>query len=356
MNTFGTRLRLTTFGESHGVAVGGVLDGFPPGIELDRDKIMYQLWRRIPHEVYSTARIEIDEVSFLSGIMGGVTTGTPIAFWVENIGQRSQDYDSLEDLYRPSHADYVYEQKYGIRDPRGGGRSSARETVARVIAGSMAQQLLSTHGVEVCSYTDAVAGSDSAGYLDDVTPAEIEQSRVGCPIPELDRQMYELLTSTEGDTLGATVATVVRGVSVGWGEPLYDKLSARLTYALMSINAAKGVEIGDGFALAQMRGSEANDPYVSDNGQIRMLTNHSGGILAGISTGEVLRMRTAFKPISSISLPQKTVARDGRPTVLRINGRHDTSVVPRVLPVVDAMVALVLADFMIQELIPHQAK
>ncbi len=347
MNTFGNKLRLTTFGESHGVAVGGVLDGYPAGICPDMEQIARQLRRRMPHNAYSTARREPDEVTFLSGLYDGVTTGAPLAFLVQNSDQRSADYSALRDLYRPSHADYVYAQKYGIRDHRGGGRSSARETVVRVVAGALAQQLLTPRGIEVCSYTDAVAGSPSVGYMDEVTFADIEGSRVGCPIPELDQTMCDLLTRAGGDTLGATVATVVRGVPVGWGEPLYDKLSARLAYALMSINAAKGVEIGDGFGLAQMRGSQANDAYTCVDGRIRMATNHSGGILAGISAGEVLRIRTAFKPISSISLPQDTVTTGGQPTTLRIEGRHDTSVVPRVLPVVDAMVALVLADYLL---------
>lgn len=347
MNTFGSRLRLTTFGESHGQAVGGILDGYPSGVEVDYDAIRHELDRRMPHAPFSTTRREPDEVTFLSGISGGQTLGTPIAFLIQNRDQKSADYDPLKDLYRPSHADYVYHKKYGIRDVRGGGRASARETVARVVAGALARQLLLASDIEVCSYTDSVAGSPSVGYLDEVTNTDIEQSKTGCPLPDLDRSIHELLMTTDGDTLGATVATIVRGVPVGWGDPMYDKLSARLTSAVMSINAAKGVEIGDGFALAQMRGSVANDPFVSEGGQIRMGTNHSGGILAGISTGEVLRMRTAFKPISSIAMPQQTVTKYGRPTIIRIEGRHDTCVVPRVLPVVDAMVALVLADFLL---------
>ena len=350
MNTHGKLFRLTTFGESHGPCIGGVIDGCPAGLRVDSDEGAHQLVRRRGGATEgSTARQESDRVDFVSGLLDGVTTGTPLAFLIPNEQHRSSDYDRLRDVFRPSHADYTYTKRYGIRDWRGGGRASARETAVRVVGGAIARQILREEvGLEIVSYTSRLGGlglPDS--YMDEVDSAEVEASEYGCPDPATEQQMEALVRQAraDGDTLGGVVSTVVRGVPAGWGAPLYDKLSADLASAMMSINAAKGIEIGDGFALAEMMGSEANDPFVTnEQGEIRTSTNHSGGIQGGISNGEVIRFRTAFKPIASIARPQSTVDTDGHPTDLTISGRHDCSVFPRVLPIVDAMTALVLID------------
>ena len=281
--------------------------------------------------------------------MDGVTTGTPIAFLIPNEQHRSSDYDRLRDVYRPSHADYTYIKRYGIRDWRGGGRASARETAVRVVGGTIARQILREEvGLEIVSYTSQLGGLGLPGsYWDEIDSVEVEASKYGCPDPATEQQIEALVRQVraDGDSLGGVVSTVVRGMPAGWGDPLYDKLSADLASAMMSINAAKGFEIGDGFVLAEMRGAKTNDPFVTnEKGEIRTSTNHSGGIQGGISNGEVIRFRTAFKPIASIARPQSTVDTDGHPTDLTISGRHDCSVFPRVLPVVDAMTALVLVD------------
>ncbi len=350
MNTHGKLFRLTTFGESHGPCIGGVIDGCPAGLRVDSDEVTHQLARRRGGATEgSTTRWESDRVDFVSGLMDGVTTGTPLAFLIPNEQHRSSDYDRLKDVYRPSHADYTYIKRYGTRDWRGGGRASARETAVRVVGGTIARQILREEvGLEIVSYTSRLGGLELPGsYRDEIDSAVVEASEYGCPDPATEQQMEALVRQAraDGDTLGGVVSTVVRGVPTGWGDPLYDKLSADLASAMMSINAAKGFEIGDGFALAEMRGTEANDPFITnEKGKIRTSTNHSGGILGGISNGEVIRFRTAFKPIASIARPQSTVDTDGHPTDLTISGRHDCSVFPRVLPVVDAMTALVLID------------
>ena len=356
MNTFGRLFRFTSFGESHGPVTGGVIDGCPAGLFLDQEEIRRQLSRRSSRGGISTPRAEKDLPRFLSGLTSeSLTTGAPIAFVVPNEDVRGKDYAEMSDLYRPSHSDYTYQMKYGVRSVEGGGRSSARETVARVVAGAVALQLLRNLGVEVLSYTSSVGSAPSLGYRDDVTLEEIEVSKTGCPDRALDDTYYDLLLQAraDGDTLGGTVTTIVRGVPVGWGEPLYDKLHARLAFALMSINAARAFEIGDGREIAGCRGSEANDPFVSSEGAIRTASNHSGGVQGGISNGETLRMRTSFKPISSIRKVQQTVDREGNPRELLITGRHDASVFPRVLPVCDAMVALTLADFALLSKMNH---
>ena len=350
MNTHGKLFRLTTFGESHSPCIGGVIDGCPAGLRVDCDEVAHQLARRRGGATEgSTARRESDRVDFVSGLMDGVTTGTPLAFLIPNEQHRSSDYDRLKHVYRPSHADYTYIKRYGIRDWRGGGRASARETAVRVVGGTIARQILREEvGLEIVSYTSRLGGLGLPGsYRDEVDSAEVEASKYGCPDPATEQQMEALVRQarTEGDSLGGVVSTIVRGVPAGWGDPLYDKLSADLASSMMSINAAKGFEIGDGFALSEMRGGEANDPFVTnEKGEIRTSTNHSGGIQGGISNGEVIRFRTAFKPIASIARPQSTVDTDGHATGLTISGRHDCSVFPRVLPIVDAMTALVLID------------
>lgn len=350
MNTHGKLFRLTTFGESHGPCIGGVIDGCPAGLRVDCDEVAHQLARRRGGATEgSTARRESDRVDFVSGLMDGVTTGTPIAFLIPNEQHRSSDYDRLRDVFRPSHADYTYTKRYGIRDWRGGGRASARETAVRVVGGTIARQILREEvGLEIVSYTSQLGGLGLPGsYWDEIDSVEVEASKYGCPDPTTEQQIEALVRQAraEGDSLGGVVSTVVRGMPAGWGDPLYDKLSADLASAMMSINAAKGFEIGDGFVLAEMRGAKTNDPFVTnEKGEIRTSTNHSGGIQGGISNGEVIRFRTAFKPIASIARPQSTVDTDGHPTDLTISGRHDCSVFPRVLPVVDAMTALVLVD------------
>ena len=350
MNTHGKLFRLTSFGESHGPCIGGVIDGCPAGLRVDTEEVAHQLARRRGGAIEgSTARRESDRVDFISGLLDGVTTGTPLAFLIPNEQHRSSDYDRLRDVLRPSHADYTYIKRYGIRDWRGGGRASARETAIRVVGGTIARQILREEmGLEIISYTSRLGGVGLPGsYRDEIDSAEVEAAKYGCPDQATEQQMEALIRQARaaGDSLGGVVSTVVRGVPAGWGDPLYDKLSADLASAMMSINAAKGFEVGDGFTLAEMRGSEANDPFVTDEkGKVRTSTNHSGGVQGGISNGEVIRFRTAFKPIASIARPQSTVDTDGHPTDLTISGRHDCSVFPRVLPVVDAMTALVLID------------
>ena len=348
MNTFGRLFRFTSFGESHGPAIGGVLDGCPSGLRLDKDLIDKWLARRSPRGATSTSRAEKDSPEFLSGLTReGVTTGAPIAFILSNRDIRSKDYDPLKQVFRPSHADYTYYVKYGVSPMEGGGRASARETAARVVAGAVAAQYLSRFGIEILSYTSSVGNLPPVGYFDDVTLEEIEAGRAGCPDRDSDAAFYRLLeeAKAEGDTLGGSVTTIVRGVPAGWGEPLYDKLHARLAAAMIGINAARAYEIGEGIGISRMKGSVANDPFVPYDGGIRTDTNRSGGVQGGISNGEILRMRTYFKPISSIRLPQETVTLTGEPRTITIEGRHDTGVFPRVLPVCDAMAALVLADF-----------
>ncbi|MDO4695893.1 chorismate synthase [Porphyromonas sp.] len=347
MNTFGRIFRLTTFGESHGAAIGGVIDGCPPGMEIDMDAIAQSIERRKGKGGITTARSESDIPHFLSGIFEGKTTGTPIAFVIQNKTQESKDYDHLKDVFRPSHADYTYAMKYGVRDHRGGGRASARETVVRVVAGEIAAQILRKEGINIVAYTARVGEKALPNmYYDGVSRDHLSGSMVGCPDAESDKEMFAYLSDIRagGNTVGGIVAVCITGVPAGVGSPLYEKLEARLASAMLSIGASKGVEIGDGFAMAEMRGSDANDQMRSESGAVRAATNHSGGIQGGISNGEEIRLRVAFKPIASISLAQKTVNTEGKDVDLSITGRHDASVFPRVLPVVEAMASLVIID------------
>lgn len=348
MNTFGRYFRLTTFGESHGPAIGGVIDGCPSGLHIDHAFLHRVLARRQGgSSPFSTSRREPEEVEWLSGLLDGVTTGTPLAFLIRNKSAESGDYDHLRDLYRPSHADYTYEVRYGIRDHRGGGRASARETVARVVAGAVAMQLLEQRGIHILSYTSALGGLQADQKYDEmVTSLEVEHSQVGCPYPDLEQQMIQSLQAARvaGDSLGGVVSTIITGVPAGLGTPLFAKLDADLARAMMSIGAAKGFEMGDGFDMCQKRGSEVSDSYLWHEGEVVMCSNHSGGTLGGISDGAPICFRTAFKPISSIQQPQPTITRTGESTTFRVGGRHDISVFPRVLPIVDAMAALTLLD------------
>ena len=343
-NTFGHIFRLTSFGESHGDAIGGVVDGMPAGVEIDLDFIQAELNRRRPGQSrVSTSRDESDRVELLSGIFEGKSTGCPMGFIVRNENQHSVDYDALRDLFRPSHADFTYQRKYGIRDHRGGGRSSARVTIARVVAGALAKLALQQLGITIQAYTSQVGDIvlDSDYKLFDFTLTETNPLR--CPDPEKARQMEDLITKikAEGDSVGGAISCVIKGCPVGIGEPEFDKLHARLGYAMLGINAAKGFEIGDGFSSAFQRGSEANDLF--DEG-FATKTNHSGGVQGGISNGQDIFFRVAFKPVATILQPQQTVDIQGNTTTMQAHGRHDPCVVPRAVPIVEAMAAMVILD------------
>ena len=348
MNTFGNILRVTSFGESHGKAIGGVIDGFPAGILIDMDFIQKELDRRRPGQsAITTSRKEPDAVEFLSGIYEGVSTGCPIGFCVWNTNQHSSDYDNIKDLFRPSHADFTYTSKYGIRDHRGGGRSSARETITRVVAGSLAKLALRQLGISVTAFTSQVGplklDKDYTCY--DLTT--IEQNPVRCPDQEMAKQMTDLIYKIkgEGDTVGGVVSCVIKGCPIGLGEPVFGKLHAALGYAMLSINAAKGFEYGQGFSGMEMKGSEQNDIFYNNNGKISLRTNRSGGIQGGISNGQDIYFRVAFKPVATVLMEQPTVDKDGNETTLKARGRHDPCVLPRAVPVVEAMAAVTILDY-----------
>ena len=347
MNSIGKFLRLTTFGESHGVAIGGVLDGYPSGVVIDEEFIRSEMARRRPGQsAITTSRNEADEVQFLSGVFEGRSTGTPIAFTIMNNNNRSGDYDNLRDTYRPSHADYVYDCKYGVRDHRGGGRSSARETAVRVCAGALAKLALKQLGISVVAYTSRVGEISLAEGYTAYDLSQAENNAVRCPDAAAAAAMESLIMEVKraGDTVGGVVTCVAKGVPVGLGEPLYDKLSASLAAAMLSINAAKGFDYGNGFAASTGRGSQQNDAFYNDGGKIATRTNNSGGIQAGISNGNDIYFRVAFKPVATLLMEQPTVTKDGVETTLLSRGRHDPCVVPRAVPVVEAMTALVLLD------------
>ncbi|OJU14705.1 MAG: chorismate synthase [Sphingomonas sp. 66-10] len=342
-NTFGRVFRFTTWGESHGPALGAVVDGCPPGLALTEADIQPWLDKRRPGQSrFTTQRREPDEVRILSGIFEGRTTGTPISLMIENVDQRSKDYSEVAKAYRPGHADYAYDAKYGFRDYRGGGRSSARETAARVAAGGVAR--LVVPGVRIRAWVEAVGGDaiDPAAFDD----AEIDRNAFFCPDAAAAQRWEQRIDAARkaGSSLGAIVACEATGVPAGWGAPLYAKLDSELAAACMSINAVKGVEIGDGFAAAALTGEENADAMRPGNGGPRFLANHAGGIAGGISTGQPLRLRVAFKPTSSILTPVETITRDGEASEIMTRGRHDPCVGIRGVPVVEAMVALVLAD------------
>ena len=343
-------MRLTTFGESHGPAIGGVLDGVPAGIVIDRNFIQERLDRRRPGQSsITTSRSESDRVELLSGIFEGRTLGTPIGFVIPNTSSRPADYDKLRDVFRPSHADYTYMAKYGHRDHRGGGRASARETACRVVAGAICLKALSDMGIEVFAYTSSIGGIECAKQASQVDPAGIETNPVRCPDYNAAEKMAEEIKKVrgEGDTLGGTVTCVIRGVPAGLGEPVGDKLHTMLGAAMLSINAVKGVEFGDGFAAAAARGSEMNDAFTAAgaDGKPSFATNHSGGIQGGISNGADIVLRVAFKPVPTLMRPvEGALASDGRTITLDCGGRHDCCVVPRAVPVVEAMAAISIFD------------
>lgn len=352
MNTFGKLFTLTTFGESHGVAVGGVVDGMPPGIPIDIDFIQQELARRRPGQSrITTDRKELDQVELLSGVFEGKSTGTPIGFIVRNRNQQSKDYDSIADLFRPSHADYTYYNKYGIRDYRGGGRASARITLSRVVAGALAKLVLKQKGISITAYTSQVGNITLDKDYQKYDFSLIESNPVRCPEPKKAKEMEALIAEMkrEGDTIGGVVTCVIKGCPVGLGEPEFDKLHAQLGAAILSINAVKGFEYGEGFASASYRGSQQNDIFIpsSDKQQthgIKAKTNHSGGIQGGISNGEDIYFRVAFKPVATLLMEQETVNKEGEATKIDVHGRHDPCVLPRAVPIVEAMAAMTILD------------
>ena len=348
MNSFGQIFRITTFGESHGAAVGGVIDGMPAGILVDEDFIQHELDRRRPGQSkLTTSRNESDKVELLSGIFEGKTTGQPIGFMVRNTNQHSQDYENMRDVYRPSHADYTYTQKYGIRDHRGGGRSSARETISRVVAGAFAKLALQQMGVSIQAYTQQVGGIILPGTYKDYDLTLTEANDVRCPDAAYAQKMADLImeVKSEGDTIGGVIACVIKGCPIGLGEPAFDKLHALLGHAMLSINAVKGFEYGQGFAGVTERGSQQNDKMIPlPDGKVGFASNNSGGIQGGISNGEDIYFRVAFKPVATLLMEQDTVNTVGQATKLTARGRHDACVLPRAVPVVEAMAAITILD------------
>lgn len=346
-NTFGNIFTLTTFGESHGEAVGGIVDGMPAGIEVDMDFIQHQLDRRRPGQSQiTTQRKEPDHVELLSGVYQGKTTGTPIGFMVRNTNQRSSDYNNMVDLFRPSHADYTYYNKYGLRDPRGGGRSSARITISRCVGGALAMLALRQLGITIQAYTTQVGDIKLKGDYTHYDLSQIDSNIVRCPDQEKAEQMEALIreVKADGDTIGGVIACVIKGCPVGLGEPEFDKLHAQLGAAMLSINAVKGFEYGLGFDGVSQRGSQQNDVFVADHGHISTSSNNSGGIQGGISNGQAIYFRVAFKPVATLLRSQNTVNANGCTTVLQAKGRHDPCVLPRAVPIVESMAAIVLLD------------
>lgn len=347
-NTFGNVFTLTTFGESHGEAVGGVVDGMPAGIDIDMAFIQAELNRRRPGQsAITTSRKEPDQVELLSGVFEGKSTGCPIGFIVRNTNQHSQDYENMRCLFRPSHADYTYYNKYGVRDHRGGGRSSARITISRCVAGALAKLALRQLGVTITAYTSQVGtiALERDYHLYDLSLTE--SNAVRCPDPEKAAEMEKLIAKVkgEGDTIGGIITCVIQGCPKSLGEPEFDKLHAVLGHAMLSINAVKGFEYGEGFAGVSARGSEQNDVFVSDNHLIGLASNRSGGIQGGISNGEDIYFRVAFKPVATLLMEQPTVDKEGNATTLTARGRHDPCVLPRAVPIVEAMAAMTILDF-----------
>ena len=352
-NTFGKMFRITTWGESHGDAVGVVVDGCPPLIEIDIADIQKELARRRPGQSrITTQRRESDEAQILSGVFEGKTLGTPISIGVWNADQRSKDYEHMRTKFRPSHADYTYQVKYGIRNWKGGGRASARETIGRVAAGAIAKKILAQEfGVDIVGYVKQVSDMIADVDPESVAMADVESTIVRCPDPDIAERMIERIDEARkaGDTLGGVVEAVARNVPPGLGEPVFDKLEADLGRGVLSLPACKGFEVGSGFGGITMTGSTHNDPFYNEAGRIRTRTNYSGGIQGGISNGESIVIRAAFKPVATIMMPQETVDEEGNPTELSGRGRHDPCVLPRAVPMVEAMMALVLVDHALRQ-------
>lgn len=351
-NVFGSIFRISTFGESHGVALGVVIDGCPPGIVLDIPFMELEMQRRKPGQSrIVTQRQESDSFEILSGVFEGKTTGTPLAMIIRNSDQRSKDYDHLKDAYRPSHADFTYDAKYGFRDYRGGGRSSARETAARVLAGSVAKQILRSQGISVQAYVHAVGNIALQQDHTQLNLSLTEENIMRCPDQEVAEKMIQLVQEVKkkGDTIGGIIYGVAQGVPAGLGEPVFDKLHADLGKAMLSINAAKAFEYGSGFSGTQLLGSEHNDIFTSDGKTISTITNNSGGIQGGISNGMDIYWKVGFKPVATIIKPQPSVHADGSAAIVEGKGRHDPCVLPRAVPIVEAMAALVLVDHLLMQ-------
>ena len=349
-NSYGTLFKISTFGESHGLAIGVVIDGCPAGLEIDEMFIQSELTRRKPGQSkITTQRKEDDTFKILSGVFEGKSTGAPIAIVIENQDQRSKDYSHIENTFRPSHADFTYQEKYGIRDHRGGGRSSARETAARVAAGAIAKLLLRKYSVEIHAFVSQV-GDLKAPHYTVLDLSKIEDNIVRCPDSATAEKMIALIDQVrlDRDTIGGIVTCVIKNTPVGLGEPVFDKLHAELGKAMLSINAVKGFEYGSGFEGVQLRGSEHNDEFYNDGNRIRTKTNHSGGVQGGISNGEDIYFNVAFKPVATIMQDQQSVDKDGNEAVVSGKGRHDPCVVPRAVPIVEAMAALVVVDFLLR--------
>lgn len=346
-NTLGTLFIITTFGESHGEAVGVVIDGCPPLLEVDIDFLQNEMNRRRPGQSeLTTQRNESDQLQILSGVFEGKTTGAPIAIVILNKDQRSKDYDALKNLYRPSHADYTYEAKYGIRDYRGGGRSSARATASVVAAGAIAKLLLKKEGIEIQAYVNQIGEIETPVPYSELDLSQTEKNKVRCPHTETAKQMIAEIekAKNEGDSLGGCITCIIKNTPAGLGEPVFDKLQADLAKAMLSINATKGFEYGSGFKGTQQKGSEHNDEFTYENDEVKTTTNNSGGIQGGISNGMDIYFKVAFKPTATISQKQQTVNQQGAQTELEAKGRHDPCVLPRAVPIVEAMAALTLAD------------
>jgi chorismate synthase len=350
-NTFGQLFKLTTFGESHGDAIGGILDGCPAGLEIDLDFIQSELQRRKPGQSHiTTQRKEDDKVRFLSGILEGKSTGTPIGFIIENENQKSKDYDHLKDVYRPSHADYTYEAKYGIRDHKGGGRSSARETVCRIVGGAIAKLILKKNNVSINAYVSCVKDVKLDIPYQKLDLSKTESNIIRCPDENTANKMIALIEETRksGNTVGGIISCVIKGTPAGLGEPVFDKLHADLGKAMLSINAVKGFEYGAGFNSVNAYGSELNDEFSSENKRITTKTNNSGGVQGGISNGQDIYFNVAFKPVATIMQTQKSVNAKGEEVDLEAKGRHDPCVLPRAVPIVESMAALVVVDHLLR--------
>jgi chorismate synthase len=352
-NSFGKIFKLTSFGESHGAAIGGIIDGCPAGFEIDFEKIQNELSRRKPGQSkIVTQRKEADEVKFLSGIFEGKTTGTPIGFVIENTNQKSKDYEHIKDQYRPSHADYTYQQKYGFRDYRGGGRSSARETAARVVAGAIAKQILAKQNIHIYSFVKTVGTISIEKHYSELNLSNIDNNILRCPDEATAVKMISEIESIrkQGDSIGGIIQCVITNCPVGLGEPVFGKLHAELGSAMLSINAVKGFEYGSGFAGTKMKGSEHNDLFSTENGQVVTKTNNSGGIQGGISNGEDIYFNVAFKPVATIIQDQESIDANLETVTVEGKGRHDPCVLPRAVPIVDAMAAIVILDnFLLQK-------
>lgn len=349
-NTFGNLFKLTSFGESHGSMIGGIIEGCPAGLEINKGLIQKDLDRRKPGQSKVTSpRKEDDKVQLLSGIFEGKSTGTPIGFLIPNINSKSQDYSNIKDVFRPSHADYTYEEKYGLRDYRGGGRSSARETACRVVAGSIAKQLLNNYGIKISAYVSSI-GNIFADEKNMDLNKDYDSNIVRCPDNDASEKMINLITDlkSKGNTVGGQIKCIINGVKPGLGQPVFDKLHADLGKAMLSINAVKGFEYGSGFSGSKMTGSVHNDEFIVENGNVSTKTNNSGGIQGGISNGEEIYCKVAFKPVATIMSKQNSIDKEKTNVELSVKGRHDPCVVPRAVPIVESMAAIVLADHLLR--------